>query len=325
MCSIFGFVNYGNNKLKGSQLKELVKVLSVESEVRGKDASGIAYVKNGEMTIYKQAKPAHKMRFYFPTETKILIGHTRMTTQGSPKKNYNNHPFLGRTKDGYFALAHNGVLYNNKNLKESEGLSKTCIETDSYVAVQLLEKYGELNFETIAKMSEAVFGSFVFMMLTDDNTLYISKGDNPLCLLHFKVLGLYVYASTKEIMAKAIARCFLKKHTFEGVAVEEGEIVRIDSKGELERGCFVVDEKYYGYIYGLGRRLSYWDDYYDYLDEMGYGYLFEVCSSFGLSQYDLLLLYEMDYDDEEIETMLYDTDLLQQCVEEARVCINEYY
>ena len=162
-------------------------------------------------------------------------------------------------------------------------------------------------------------------MLTDDNTLYISKGDNPLCLLHFKELGLYVYASTKEIMAKAIARCFLKKHTFEGVAVEEGAIIRIDSKGELERGCFMVDEKYYGYAYGLGRRLSYFDDYYDYLDEMGYGDLFEVCSSFGLSQDDLLLLYEMGYDDEEIETMLYDTDLLKQCVEEARVCINEYY
>ena len=324
MCSIFGFVNY-SDKLKGWQLKELVKALSIESEVRGKDASGIAYVKNGEMTIFKQAKPAHKMRFYFPAETKILIGHTRMTTQGSPKKNYNNHPFLGRTKDGCFALAHNGVLYNDKNLKESEGLSKTCIETDSYVAVQLLEKYGELSFETIAKMSEAVFGSFVFTMLADDKTLYISKDDNPLCLLHFKELGLYVYASTKEIMAKAIARCFLKKHTFEGVPVEEGEIIRIDSNGELERGCFMVDEKYYGYAYGLGRRLSYWDDYCDYLDEMGQGDLFEVCSSFGLSQDDLLLLYEMGYDDEEIETMLYDTDLLRQCVDEARVCINEYY
>ena len=270
MCSIFGFVNYGD-KLKGWELKELVKALSIESEVRGKDASGIACVKNGEMTIYKQAKPAHKMKFYFSSETKILIGHTRMTTQGSPKKNYNNHPFLGRTKDGYFALAHNGVLYNDKKLKESEGLPNTFIETDSYAAVQLLEKYGELNFETIAKMSESVFGSFVFTMLADDNTLYISKGDNPLCLLHFKELGLYVYESTKEIMAKAIARCFLKKHTFEGVAVEEGEIIRIDLKGELERGCFMVDEKYYGYAYGLGRRLSYWDDYCDYLDEMGPG------------------------------------------------------
>ena len=66
----------------------------------------------------------------------------------------NNHTFLGRTKDGYFAFAHNGVLYNDRNLKDSEGLPKTCIETDSYVSVQLLEKYGELNFETIAKMSE---------------------------------------------------------------------------------------------------------------------------------------------------------------------------
>ena len=324
MCSIFGFVNYGD-MVKGWQLKELVKALSIESEVRGKDASGIAYVKNGEMTIYKQAKPVHKMRFYFPAETKILIGHTRMTTQGSPKKNYNNHPFLGRTKDGYFALAHNGVLYNDKNLKDSEGLPNTCIETDSYAAVQLLEKYGELNFETIAKMSEAVFGSFVFTLLTDDNTLYISKGDNPLCLLHFKELGLYVYSSTKEIMVKAIARCFLKKHTFETVAVEDGEIIRIEKNGTMEHRNFTPDEKYYGYTYGLGRWLSYWDDYYDYLDEMGQGDLFEVCSSFGLSQDDLLLLYEMGYDDEEIETMLYDTDLLKQCVDEARVCINEYY
>ena len=324
MCSIFGFVNYGD-MVKGWQLKELVKALSIESEVRGKDASGIAYVKNGEMTIYKQAKPVHKMRFYFPAETKILIGHTRMTTQGSPKKNYNNHPFLGRTKDGYFALAHNGVLYNDKNLKDSEGLPNTCIETDSYAAVQLLEKYGELNFETIAKMSEAVFGSFVFTLLTDDNTLYISKGDNPLCLLHFKELGLYVYSSTKEIVAKAIARCFLKKHTFETVAVEDGEIIRIEKNGTMEHRNFTPGEKYYGYTYGMGRRISYWDDYYDYLDEMGYGDLFEVCLSFGLSQDDLLLLYKMGYDDEEIETMLYDTDLLRQCVEEARVCINEYY
>ena len=324
MCSIFGFVNYGN-KVKGWQLKELLKALSIESEVRGTDASGIAYVKNGEMTIFKQPKPAHKMRFYFPSETKILIGHTRMTTHGSPKKNYNNHPFLGRTKDGYFALAHNGVLYNDMKLKDSEELPNSFIETDSYIAVQLLEKYGEINFETIAKMSEAVIGSFVFTMLTDDNTLYISKGENPLCLLHFKELGLYVYASTKEIMAKSIARCFLKKHTFEGVTVEDGEIIRIDKSGTLERGCFIIDAYDCGYHYGFGRRLAYWDDYYDYLEDYGQGDLFEVCSSFGLSQDDLLMLYEMGYDDEEIETMLYDTDLLRQCVDEARVCINEYY
>ena len=60
MCSIFGFVNYGN-KVNGHQLKELVRALSIEAESRGKDASGIAYVKNGKLVIYKKAEPAHKM------------------------------------------------------------------------------------------------------------------------------------------------------------------------------------------------------------------------------------------------------------------------
>ena len=324
MCSIYGFVNYGNN-VKGKQLKELVRALSVESEIRGTDASGIAYVKDGRMTIYKEPKPAHKMKFYFPSDTKVLIGHTRMATHGSPKHNYNNHPFLGKTKDGYFAFCHNGVIYNNRMLEEAEQMPKSFIETDSYVAVKLIEKYRELNFETIARMSEAVYGSFVFTMLNEDNTLYISKGENPLCLLHFKELGLYVYSSTTEIMAKTLSRCFLKKHDFDVVKVDEGEIICIDSKGELERGCFMPDKNNYGYTFGLGKQRSCWSDYFDYLDDVEQGDLFDVCSSFGLSQDDLILLYEMGYDDEEIEAMLYDTDLLQECVEEARVCISEYY
>lgn len=45
MCAIFGFVNY-RRSLSRSEMKELINRLSVESEVRGKDATGIAYVRN---------------------------------------------------------------------------------------------------------------------------------------------------------------------------------------------------------------------------------------------------------------------------------------
>ena len=48
MCAIFGFVNY-RRSLSRSEMKELINRLSVESEVRGKDATGIAYVKHGEL------------------------------------------------------------------------------------------------------------------------------------------------------------------------------------------------------------------------------------------------------------------------------------
>ena len=218
MCAIFGFVSY-QNKVSGKQLKILVEKLSVESEVRGKDATGIAYIRNGKTVIYKRPKRATKMKFYFPSDTKILTGHTRMTTQGSPKHNFNNHPFLDKTKDGYFALCHNGVICNDHLLEEYEQLPKSFIETDSYVAVKLIEKYGSLDFVSIAKMSEIVYGTFVFTMLNEDNTLYISKVENPLCLLHFKKLDLYVYVSTYEIMLKALKRCFLRNQPFEVVNV----------------------------------------------------------------------------------------------------------
>lgn len=75
-----------------------------------------------------------------------VMGHTRMTTQGNEKFNYNNHPFPGTVDNADFALAHNGVLYNDTSLRISENLPITNIETDSYRAVQLIEKKKTLDF-----------------------------------------------------------------------------------------------------------------------------------------------------------------------------------
>ena len=203
MCAIFGLVNY-KHLISKKRMRILLNRLAVASEVRGTDASGIAYVKKGKMVIYKRPVPARKMHFSVPSDTTILTGHTRFTTQGSAELNFNNHPFIGRTEEGRFALCHNGVLCNDDELSKTENLPETPIQTDSYVAVQLIEKQGVLDFESIAQMSEKVMGSFVFTILRDDNTLYISKGDNPICLLHFKDLGLYIYSSTPEIMEEAL-------------------------------------------------------------------------------------------------------------------------
>ena len=118
------------------------------------------------------------------------MGHTRMTTQGSEKKNYNNHPFLGKAGQTLFALAHNGVLFNDFELRRTCRLPKTHIETDSYVAVQLIEQQKALTPASLKEMAEAVEGSFVFTVLDEQDNLYVVKGDNPFCLLHFPRIGL---------------------------------------------------------------------------------------------------------------------------------------
>ena len=111
------------------------------------------------------------------------MGHTRMTTQGAASKNYNNHPFSGRAGRQSFALAHNGVLYNDMELRHTRHLPSTKIETDSYVTVQLLEKSGKLCPDTLARMAEALDGSFTITVLDAQNSLLSPpSGVLSLCL-----------------------------------------------------------------------------------------------------------------------------------------------
>ena len=81
---------------KFADLSDLTNSLAEQSAVRGTDATGIAFCKNGNISIVKEAKSAYRLDLKHPDNTTALIGHTRHSTQGSERKNYNNHPFAGR-------------------------------------------------------------------------------------------------------------------------------------------------------------------------------------------------------------------------------------
>lgn len=106
MCAVYGFLNYGH-KVSNKLLKNILRELSIAAECRGTDATGISYVNNGEIVTFKQPKPAHKMKLFFPKDTVAVIGHNRLTTQGSEKKNFNNHPFDGMTAQHSFEIVNN--------------------------------------------------------------------------------------------------------------------------------------------------------------------------------------------------------------------------
>ena len=179
MCCLFGFVDYGHKLTRKERLR-LLSTLSTACEERGTDATGIAYNFGGKLHIFKRPVPAHLMWYRVPGEAAAVMGHTRMTTQGSEKRNQNNHPFPGFTGDNRFALAHNGVLFNDKALRKQYKLPVTSVETDSYIAVQLLEQYGKVDFDSLRFMAEELEGSFTITVLTDRDELYFVKGNHPL-------------------------------------------------------------------------------------------------------------------------------------------------
>lgn len=309
MCAIFGYLDY-KGIVGNSVLKRLIKSLSVEAEVRGTDATGISYIKNGSIVTFKKPKPAHKVKLYFPTGTKAVIGHTRMTTQGDEKHNYNNHPFEGRCGKENFALAHNGVLYNDDKLKKQYSLPATHIETDTYVAVQLLEQEEKLTAESIARMSELVSGSFVFTIIRNDNTLFLAKGSNPLTVYHFPAVGLYVYASTKNIIQNALLRTGFGSYYVE-IKVAEGEILEISPDGKMARTTFEIPENLHSFFNPYT-----WNTIYD--EDESTDLLMEYCGMFGVSEEDVETLLEYGYDADAIEEMLMDTKLLEETLAEIR-------
>jgi len=311
MCALFGWLDY-KGIVSCKLLKKLTQALANAAEERGTDASGISYIHDGNVVIYKRPKPAHKIRFAAPDDTRAMMGHTRMTTQGNEKYNYNNHPFLGHANIS-FALAHNGVLYNDKSLRREKQLPETFIETDSYIAVQLIEQQKKLDFSSLQSMAESVQGNFTFTVLDVENTLYIIKGNNPMCLLHFADLGLYVYASTESILAKALKKINLLNVPFSKIEVTQGEILRISSDGLLTRSKFKVQNDFDS-IAWMQYAYDWDDDYYTQQEQL----LLEICGCYGITRMTLSCFWIMDIPLMKSEDMLLDSTLVLKTIDAIR-------
>ena len=303
MCSLFGLIDF-KECLSTHTKNKILNILARECQVRGTDATGITYNFNDRLRIYKRPIPARKMKIHIPNGVNTIMGHTRMTTQGNAQFNQNNHPFLGHIDNNSFALAHNGVLRNDKELRVTENLPQTSVETDSYVAVQLLEKSNALDFDSLKAMAEKVEGSFVFTVLDKDNSIWFVAGDNPLCIMYYD--GFLLYASTQEILCKAIKKLRLKAPT-DILEPKEGEILKIDRIGRITYGAFIPKSSFEHWW----RKYPYFRDYCEDTPE-SYDDLFSVAKAFGVSADEVQALLDYGCSEEEIEEMLYDPALLHE-------------
>ncbi len=316
MCSLFGILNYTKN-LNKEQMNTMLKVLANECEVRGTDATGIAYNNTNRLTIFKRPLPSHKIKFNVPQGVNIIMGHTRLTTQGLEKYNFNNHPFIGNCNNTKYALAHNGIIYNDEILRKKHRLKDTYIQTDTYIAVQLIDNNNSLDFKSIANAVEELEGYFTFTILDDRDNLYKAKGDSPLALYHFKEYGFYIYASTEKILKKTFKRLGFNKAKYKEIKLFQGDILKIDSNGKLEMSKYTPNDfisipryqyKYYGYDdYGTNNcNLSSTSN----IECSYYKLIVEYAKALGFTKKDIDQLIDIGFEIEDIEELLNDPNEL---------------
>lgn len=129
MCGIGGFQlvegDGDSRRLAQGLLRGLI--------VRGRDASGIAYHADDERQtwIIKSNISGDRLAKDLPDEVgRCAIVHTRWATQGSPKRNINNHPIDVRGIVG----VHNGHIVNDDALIKACGDYQRQGEVDSEAA-----------------------------------------------------------------------------------------------------------------------------------------------------------------------------------------------
>ena len=309
MCCLFGLLDYSHS-LTSRQKSRMLSALAAASEARGTDATGIAFNSNGRLRVYKRPVAGHRMKFRVPEDADFIIGHTRMKTQGDAKINYNNHPFTGAAAQGPFALAHNGVIYNDKTLRKSLRLPDTKIETDSFVAVQLLEQKKSLNADSLKYMAEQLEGSFTFTVLDGRDSFYLVKGDSPMCIYQFPGMGLYLYASTEEILQNAMKRMPQLFGPFYRLPLDCGEILQIDRQGCRSLSKFDDSNLYLScyhplwYPCGHSVRHRKSEEDHSYLEELK-----SVAGAFGYDPDTLDEMYDVGFTPEELEEYLYSGEL----------------
>ena len=105
--------------------------------------------------------------------------------------------------------------------------------------------------------AEQLQGSMTITVMDSSDNLYIIKGDNPLCLYHYPERGLYIYASTEEILKAGLKKLYLNFGKCEKISIESGEILKIDSSGYRTRSEFNDSGLYYNYCFPYHHS---WDD-----------------------------------------------------------------
>lgn len=181
MCGIIGYTGSEN------AIPKITKGLSV-LEYRGYDSVGLAARTDGGVATVKCRGRVNSLEERLKDEalpnSNCAIGHTRWATHGSPS-DVNAHPH----RAGRVVLVHNGIIENDKELKEELQGKGRCFlsETDTEVAAAVLDEAYAAVGEPVEAIRQAVRrlrGSYAFGILFEDrpNEVWAVRLGSPLIL-----------------------------------------------------------------------------------------------------------------------------------------------
>lgn len=201
-------------------VKYILRGLLVESQTRGSDATGVAFVSEKSIAVLKNNVGAKDFladdafnaacKEYIKLDGMIsIIGHCRMKTKGTETDRHNNHPIVTDNAVG----VHNGIISNDEKLFKQFQKKHTTFErkgeVDSEIIFRLIDHFTHVRKR---KMSDAIrstamllHGSFACALVDRDRPylLWLFRDYNPIDIYNYTKCGVIVFASDDRFIVKA--------------------------------------------------------------------------------------------------------------------------
>ncbi len=228
-CGIFGICNHpGASTMVYYGLHAL--------QHRGQEASGIVShdvesgkdvfrILKGEGLVSEVFSDFELWRPQLPGSA--AIGHNRYSTTGSSNSRKNIQPFLVNYHSGNLAVAHNGNLTNDKELRERLVAEGSIFQTtsDSEVFLHLIAKSKQKDQrDQIVEALGFVKGAFSVLILTD-RYFVIARDNNGFRPLSLGKLGDSWVAASETCAFDIISAEYVRD-------VEPGEVIFIPLEGD---------------------------------------------------------------------------------------------
>ena len=251
MCSIAGVSFSPTSTI---DRRKLTAALLSAGQVRGRDASGYAWVDGEEDGVYKKDLPGSQLSTSrLPQSAGAIIIHTRAATTGSPKDNRNNHPI--ESPSGNIRLVHNGIIWNHQDVRRVLTSGASLPEVDTAVLPAVIEELGLDGTDLLEGYAAAAWfdretGGVIHLARFEDGPVAVAELED----------GSIVFASTADILASALERMnlrwfgsypepFVELHDRDYFQLYEGEII---TQGEVEWS----EQFTYGESYSQAKRVT---------------------------------------------------------------------
>lgn len=232
MCGIFGFIDFnGDIKNRKGVFDDLINF----SRRRGQDSTGIwlsdkrfehSCILPIDSHTFVKTNEFKKKILPFIDDSKIVLGHCRLATNGKSDDLKNNQPFI---KNG-LVLAHNGIIVNTSDLIEKFKIKK--YDSDSRVLMEIILKLMNEQKLTLSKSIEYL-SKYTSGTL---NLIVLDKRESKNIKIVFASNNGSLYVGKyKSSILFASERVFLEKLKLKEIIISKinpGKLIEIDSLGK---------------------------------------------------------------------------------------------